>query len=109
MGTPRGGRRKGAVRKAPKKPGQPKTTQVAFQWRAPDATTVTLAGDFNGWDPHALPLKQGKDGVWKAALRLAPGRYEYLFVVDGAWREDPLNPNRVPNPHGGFNSVCQVG
>jgi hypothetical protein len=31
-----------------------------------------------------------------------------MFVVDGDWREDPLNPNRVPNPHGGFNSVCDV-
>ena len=35
-----------------------------------------LAGEFNGWDPYSLPMKKGKDGIWKATTRLPPGRYE---------------------------------
>ena len=73
-----------------------------------DANTVAVAGDFNNWDAQVHPLKKGKDGTWKVTLRLKPGTYEYMFFVDGEWREDPQNPNRVPNPHGGFNSVCEV-
>jgi 1,4-alpha-glucan branching enzyme len=108
MGTRKGEKRKTAKTTARKKPAGPKTKQVIFQWTLTEAKTVAVVGDFNGWDPHAHPLKKGKDGDWKATLRLKPGMYEYIFVVDGEWREDPLNPNRVPNPHGGFNSVREV-
>jgi 1,4-alpha-glucan branching enzyme len=88
--------------------GMTRAKPVTFRWTVTKAKTVTVAGDFNNWDPHAHSLKKGKDGTWRASLHLKPGRYEYMFVVDGDWREDPLNPNRVPNPHGGFNSVCDV-
>ena len=36
----------------------------------PDAQSVGLAGDFNGWNPAATPMKQRKDGCWWATLRL---------------------------------------
>jgi len=108
MGTQEGSRKKSARVPASKKPVQSKAQPVTFRWTVTTAKTVTVAGDFNNWDPHAHSLKKGKDGTWRVSLRLKPGRYEYMFVVDGGWREDPLNPNRVPNPHGGFNSVCDV-
>lgn len=109
MGTVKGGRKKTPRAGAAKKPVAPKTTAVSFQWAVTDATSVSVVGDFNKWNPHAHPLRKGKNGAWKVTLRLKPGRYEYMFIVDGEWRDDPVNPNRVPNPHGGFNSVCEVG
>jgi len=37
-----------------------------------------------------------------------PGRYEYLFVVDGQWLPDPNAKESVANPFGGRNSVLRV-
>ncbi len=108
MRTRKGEKKKTAKTTTRKIPARPKAPQVTFQWTVTEANAVTVVGDFNRWDPHTHPLKKGKDGGWKLTLRLKPGRYEYMFVVDGEWRDDPLNPNRVPNPHGGFNSVCEV-
>jgi 1,4-alpha-glucan branching enzyme len=85
-----------------------KTKAVNFQLVAPEAKAVTLAGEFNNWDSTAHPLKKGKDGVWKVAVRLKPGSYQYKFVVDGEGREDQEDPKRVLNPQGTFNSVCEV-
>ena len=39
---------------------------------------------------------------------LKPGRYEYRFVVNEAWTDDPVTHNRIPNPFGGYNSVLSV-
>ena len=35
-------------------------------------------------------------------------RLDYKFVVDGTWMEDPANPETVPDPYGGKNSVLTV-
>jgi 1,4-alpha-glucan branching enzyme len=92
-----------------KKKRQPEVQASAFHIAAPDAKSVALAGDFNNWDPALTPLKRDKAGVWKVALRLQPGRYQYKFLIDGIeWKEDPGNPNRVSTPFGTFNSVCEV-
>lgn len=83
---------------------------VAFEYYGPDATSVTLVGEFNGWDPEARPLKRDPGGMWKATVRLEPGSYQYKFVVDGQrWEEDPVNLLRVHNQHGTYNSVRNVG
>ena len=74
---------------------------------APSAKSVAVAGSFNGWQPTAA-LKLTKAGEWKGELKLPPGRYEYLFVVDGAWTPDPAAPESIPNPFGGVNSVVSV-
>jgi hypothetical protein len=43
-------------------------------------------------------------------VELDPGRYEYKFVVDGGaiWLDDKGNPEGVPDPYGGRNSVVVV-
>lgn len=96
-------------KKTVKQPTAKKKT-VAFEYFDPAATVVTLAADFNGWDPNARPLKRDAGGLWKVSLRLGAGTYQYKFVVNGdRWEEDPLNLDRVPNEHGSFNSVRIVG
>jgi 1,4-alpha-glucan branching enzyme len=76
---------------------------------APDARTVTVAGSFNRWDPGNHPLAgPDRSGRWAATLRLPPGRYEYLFVIDGStWLPDPEVPS-VDNGLGGRNSIVIV-
>jgi 1,4-alpha-glucan branching enzyme len=85
---------------------KPKRRRVELE--APDAQAVAVTGSFCGWAPEGLPLKKGRRGVWKATLQLPPGRYEYRFVVDGEWRDDPLADERVPNPFGSENCVLVV-
>ena len=37
---------------------KPKTKKVRFNLYAPEAERVFLAGDFNNWDVHNLPMKK---------------------------------------------------
>jgi len=75
----------------------------------PAAKKVSLVGDFNQWDPDAKRMvKVPKDGSFRARLALPPGRYEYKFVVDGAWFNDPDAMEQVCNPFGTCNSVVAV-
>ena len=57
----------------------------------PDAKSVVLSGSFNGWSRNEL-LMQKVEGDWQISYILAPGTYEYKFIVDGNWITDPGNP-----------------
>jgi 1,4-alpha-glucan branching enzyme len=76
---------------------------------APDARTVSVAGSFNHWDPNShLLAGPDRSGRWTATLPLPPGRYEYLFLIDGkTWVPDPEAPS-VDNGLGGRNSIVTV-
>jgi 1,4-alpha-glucan branching enzyme len=63
---------------------------VEISCHAPDARDVFLAGTFNGWDPSACSMKRAAQGMWRATLQLAPGIYEYKFLVDGKWVCKPV-------------------
>jgi hypothetical protein len=45
--------------------------------------------------------------TFAAMVSLPPGRYEYKFIVDGEWVEDP-KADSVPNEFGSRNSVIHV-
>lgn len=83
------------------------SAQVTFTYAAPGASKVSLAGEFNGWSDAANPLKND-GGTWTLVLDLAPGTYQYKFVADGQWKQDPGNPDGVPDGFGGNNSVVTV-
>ncbi|MBZ0269909.1 BamA/TamA family outer membrane protein, partial [bacterium] len=65
---------------------------VLFRIEDDDARQVSLVGDFNGWDQDATPMKRHRDGVWRTTVDLEPGKWAYLFSVDGGWIRDPDNP-----------------
>jgi 1,4-alpha-glucan branching enzyme len=70
---------------------------------------VSVVGDFNSWDAAARRMtRYPKDGTYRARVSLAPGRYEYKFVVDGEWYADAGADEVVPNPYGTTNSVLVV-
>lgn len=71
-------------------------------------SAVGIAGTFNDWRPEATPMVPMGQGRWLKELVLPPGKYEYLFVVNGRWVLDPLAEATVPNPFGGANSVLNV-
>jgi hypothetical protein len=59
---------------------------VEFELRAPNATSVTLSGDFNKWQQSISLSDADGDGVWSVKLTLPRGQYAYQFVVDGKQR-----------------------
>ena len=87
------------------KDGTTRNKRITFKLDAPEAQCVLLAGDFNAWEPEMHPLKKSSKGLWKKMISLAPGRYEYRFVVDGQWQNDPDCTTCAPNPFGGNNNV----
>jgi 1,4-alpha-glucan branching enzyme len=82
--------------------------KIIFEFSAPEAREVFLAGNFNGWDIHANPMKKDRSGLWKVTLSLMPGRYEYRFIADGQWEDDPSCSCCVPNQFGSLNCVKMV-
>ena len=72
----------------------------------PEARAVYLVGDFNNWDrsAHRMVKWQGK---FEKRLQLAPGEYQFKFLVDDEWHTDP-NAQQVSNAFGTMNSVIRV-
>ncbi len=69
---------------------------IEFTYVDPYAFSVHLAGTFNNWNITATPMEKDEQGVWRVVIPLAPGRYEYKFVVNGSqWVADPDNPKVV--------------
>lgn len=82
---------------------------IPFSLEAPQATQVSLVGDFNNWDPAATPLARGAAGRWEAVVPLTPGRYQFTFVVDGSrWVRDPSLPQALGDDFGQPTSVITV-
>lgn len=74
-----------------------------------DTKSVSLFGSFNNWNRENLPLRdEDRDGTFKVSVALDPGRYEYKFFVDGKELLDPLNPDKISNPFGSYNSVITI-
>ena len=82
--------------------------KVIFEYSAPEAREVSLTGDFNGWDTRTNPMKRDRNGLWKTTLPLSPGRYEYRFLVDGQWENDPSCSGCVPNQLGSMNCTRTI-
>jgi 1,4-alpha-glucan branching enzyme len=85
-----------------------KSVSAELRLHAPQAKRVNLAGTFNNWDIRKTPAKRINDGTWIAKLSLKPGRYEYKFIVDGNWINDPNCRACVPNSFGSQNCVLEV-
>ena len=79
---------------------------VRFVYIAPAAAKVSVVGDFNQWNPDAMPLRRLGDGTWIVDVPLSPGRYAYAFVVDGKVEVDPAAPRA--SGEFGENSVVMV-
>lgn len=90
--------------------GQFATREVEVVFTAPQAASVTIVGDFNGWDPQRTRLvRSSHEGLWRARLKLTPGVYQYSFVLDGSeWVSDPLAKTVLADGFGGKNSVIIV-
>ena len=77
-----------------------------FRYKAPDAKSVELMGEWNGW--KAIPMNKGSDGVWTTKVTLSAGTHGYKFLVNGTdWVFDPDNSNKK-SVDGVENSAVEI-
>jgi 1,4-alpha-glucan branching enzyme len=54
-------------------------------------------------------MERSDGGVWTATIPLKPGRYQYMFVIDGKrWIADPLATEDAGDGFGSHNAVLDV-
>ncbi|HNR93937.1 MAG TPA: carbohydrate-binding protein [Kiritimatiellia bacterium] len=62
---------------------------VTFRVWAPNASTVAVRGDFNGWGTTAM-TSEGSTGYWSVDIPSARPGQEYQYFLNGSiWRRDP--------------------
>jgi len=88
--------------------GSGKSRIIHFEFQDGDAQKVFIAGTFNEWHPNASEMIAIGNGKWMKDLTLNPGEYEYRFVADGRWINDPGCKREKPNGFGESNSVILV-
>lgn len=82
--------------------------KIYFRYHDLGAEAVFLSGSFNGWNPEANPMKKNREGVWSAVMNLFPGIYEYRFIVDGLWKNDPACEQYHLNQYGSHDCILTV-
>lgn len=84
-------------------------TSVRFVIVAPNASRVSVVGNFNGWNPGAAPMERlGGGDAWVRDVVLEPGRHAYAFFVDGAIQVDPSAPRAAEDDFGIPSSALVV-
>ncbi len=82
--------------------------KVTFEFEAPNADKMSVAGDFNDWNEE--PMKKLKNGTFKTTVDVdAPNEYEFKYIVDGEYVNDPNADAYQYNSYSGNeNSVISV-
>ena len=90
--------------------GRQPAAVVRFTLHAPGAERVSLVGDFNGWRSDEILLSDTTgQGYFSGALPLKPGRYAYMFVIDGTrWVTDPTAEDHRDDGFGNKNAVVTI-
>jgi AMP-activated protein kinase-like protein len=82
---------------------------MRFRYVAPEAKSVSVVGDWNGWKAGRDVLHgPARGGLWEATIPLSPGIWRYAFVVDGVWKEPPEAPRTESDGFGGVRGVLEV-
>ena len=82
---------------------------IRFVLKTAPGSKVYLIGSFNRWNSKKTIMSGPDDsGNYSVTLSLCEGVYEYLFVVNGEWQTDPVNPRFALNAVGIWSSVIEV-
>lgn len=83
---------------------------VTFAYTEKVKKVIYITGSFNEWglEESKKLVRDPKTGDWKVSFSLPKGTHTYQFIVDGAWIEDPDNPNKERNSYGDVNSILVV-
>lgn len=69
----------------------PNNQGTRFRVYAENATTISVAGEFNGWSMAANPLtREPASNYWSTTVANAQPGHRYKYLVNGTlWRKDP--------------------
>ena len=81
---------------------------LSFTFKGPPGETVTVAGNFNGWDPFMYELREGPAGIYSITIPLPPGTYQYVFFNRGQRYTDSFNPRRIYSRNGSSASEIVI-
>lgn len=99
----------GTTTTALRQAAQESVVTVRLNLYAPRANKVSVAGDFNKWRVDSDVMSRQEGGVWTIDIRVKPGVYTYMFVVDGkAWVTDPDAETYQDDGFGNKNAVMRV-
>lgn len=73
---------------------------LTFTYRGQAGLRISIAGDFNDWDPFIDFLQEIQPGLFRITLRVLPGRHFYYFYSNGSRIIDPANPETGVDPSG---------
>lgn len=73
---------------------------ITFIFRGAPHTRVSIAGDFNFWDPFVDTLAETAPGIYRITLRVPAGEHWYFFFSEGRRMLDMLNPETGVDPDG---------
>lgn len=76
----------------------------------PQADSMVVVGDFNGWDPSANPLKRRSNGLYSTAITLEKGnRYAFRYRSEsGEWFNDAEADAYEHNDFGEQNCILAL-
>ena len=83
-----------------------------FVYRGSAGRVITVAGDFNRWNPSADTLREipGSGLYWLALPFETDARLDYKIVIDGnRWILDPFNPNTCAGGFGPNSELAMPG
>ncbi|EOD09622.1 hypothetical protein EMIHUDRAFT_432923, partial [Emiliania huxleyi CCMP1516] len=73
------------------------TVPVGLRWPH-GGKTAYVCGSFTQWQKVPMQWRQSNSGgEWFKVVDLAPGSYQYKFIVDGQWRHDHTAPTVLDN------------
>jgi 1,4-alpha-glucan branching enzyme len=88
-----------------------KTGDVKITFSLPaEAGTVSVVGDFNGWDPGMHQLKKRSNGKQSVVIDLTDGaEYRFRYLGEGGrFFDDPEADRIEPNGQGETHSIIST-
>ena len=80
--------------------------RAEFSFFRPQAQSVYLTGEFNGWRHGELSMTCDQ-GYWRASIHLSVGEYKFHYVADGQHFVDYAAFGLEPGPFG-LDSVVRI-
>ena len=81
--------------------------RTRFTYYGKSGSRVSVAGDFNRWDPFLTPMEESPvhPGVYSTVIRLPRDARYYRYVVDG---EETADPENDANSRNGWGEVASI-
>jgi hypothetical protein len=89
------------------------TEETTFIWEVEGREApkeVLIKGSWKKWqavDRLSREVSELGEVFFRISLMLHPGTYQYKYIVDGEWREDPKAPSLL-DEYGNCNNVVKV-